>query len=544
MIEQTLEAELFRVFLACCGGRAGAAAAASAVGPGGRRRWSGCGASVGHGGEALHAGGAAGGFPSMDSGTFARLCKRAGFVDAQFPASSVDIVFAGAAPRGQRRLDFAAFRLALESVALRKRISEAVVLVAVVACGAPPAGTPSPRRGDRVSSDAPPSPSSAAAVQGRWQVGSVAAAEGRDRSRWRLSEELLEKRLQGIQGGGQSLDSTHESREDGAASLSLYSGCSNADSWAWDAFAPSRTPNFGLEASQSSLPLAASSSADLLGDLECYLQDVLPSASLAASTGAAAAAPPSVTRGCSVASTVAPHAASTTSLLLSRLNQSDSDLSVLQVQVGSAGSISTVVVPRATTMAELAREFGSSLAKSNARDGASPCEVYLLHGGGAQRTLLAGALQISSLVAALGGSSAAIPSAALPRPTLLLLLPASAPATAAASDRPVEGLAVASMAAKRRGVQAPMLGGLGRRLANLCCCAADVGGSGSSDRAPSPMARAPSASGSDCLVCSDSTMINAACDPSGLQHATARSVVRCPTETTKPAKTGQLDVAL
>lgn len=64
----------------------------------------------------------------MDGKTFVKLCKDSGLVDREFSATLADLIFAKAAPKGQRRIDPKQFRRALLLVAEKKEVSSGLVM--------------------------------------------------------------------------------------------------------------------------------------------------------------------------------------------------------------------------------------------------------------------------------------------------------------------------------------------------------------------------------------------------------------------------------
>merc|ERR1719401_769807 len=73
----------------------------------------------------------------MDGKTFAKLCKDCKLLDKKLTATDVDLIFAKAAPKGQRRITFAQFGAALGHVATKKGTSLEDVSSQVTDSGGP-----------------------------------------------------------------------------------------------------------------------------------------------------------------------------------------------------------------------------------------------------------------------------------------------------------------------------------------------------------------------------------------------------------------------
>eukprot|EP00927_Polykrikos_kofoidii_P057180 TRINITY_DN51298_c0_g1_i1.p1 TRINITY_DN51298_c0_g1~~TRINITY_DN51298_c0_g1_i1.p1 ORF type:complete len:555 (-),score=114.36 TRINITY_DN51298_c0_g1_i1:76-1626(-) len=72
-----------------------------------------------------------------DSREFAKICKDCELYDRNFRSTDVDVVFAGVVPRGQRRMGFDLFKLAVGQVAKKKGCTTAEVQQMIKATGGP-----------------------------------------------------------------------------------------------------------------------------------------------------------------------------------------------------------------------------------------------------------------------------------------------------------------------------------------------------------------------------------------------------------------------
>eukprot|EP00217_Crustomastix_stigmatica_P002796 CAMPEP_0183819806 /NCGR_PEP_ID=MMETSP0803_2-20130417/64325_1 /TAXON_ID=195967 /ORGANISM="Crustomastix stigmata, Strain CCMP3273" /LENGTH=798 /DNA_ID=CAMNT_0026064695 /DNA_START=85 /DNA_END=2481 /DNA_ORIENTATION=- len=74
---------------------------------------------------------------SLDNAKFAKLCNDCGLINKQFTATNADIIFSKAKPKGERRITFRSFLIALDLVAEHKNTAYETVAGQVVSAGGP-----------------------------------------------------------------------------------------------------------------------------------------------------------------------------------------------------------------------------------------------------------------------------------------------------------------------------------------------------------------------------------------------------------------------